>query len=178
MILAGPEILELINSGVIKGAAPEYINGSSLDVRIGDEALIENLNRSAIIDLSAKEQLDMERVKIPDAGMMIHPGEFFMVATQEVLDLPDDLSCEFKLRSSAGRAALNHALSGWADPGFYGTLTLEFQNVCQYHRLLVRPGMRLGQLVFHRHASAGEYSYRKRGRYNGQLAVTASMGVA
>ena len=61
---------------------------------------------------------------------------------------------------------------------FHGQLTLELKNILQHHRLALRPGMRIGQIVFLRHADAGERSYRLKGRYGGQTGVQPSKGVA
>lgn len=178
MLIAGSELLQLIQDGVID-ALSENVNAASIDVRLGNEIMVEASRRSVgIIDLDAKQQLALERIEIPESGVAIAPGEFFLAHTIERLCLPDDISCDFMLRSSVARAGLEHLHAGWGDAGFQGSLTLEFKNVTQYHRLGLRPGMRIGQLRFFRHADAGDYSYRVKGRYNNQVGVQPSKGVA
>ena len=71
-----------------------------------------------------------------------------------------------------GRMAFEHMDSGFVDPGFHGSLTLEFCNASQYHQIRIRPGDRVGQLVFCRgRAVSAEHSYRAKGNYNGAAGV-------
>ena len=73
------------------------------------------------------------------------PGQFCLAATAETFYLPDNIAAEFKLKSSLARAGLNHALAGFADPGWTGSvLTLELTNTLRWHSLRLRPGMKAG----------------------------------
>lgn len=172
MLIAGEELHELIDDGVID-ALHENVGASSIDVRIGDQIWRESLG-GGICHLAEKEPMSMT----PDSGrLVLDCGEFALAHTVETFNLPDDVSCEFKLRSSCARAGLNHALAGWADAGFHGAqLTLELKNQTQHHTLVIEPGMRIGQMIFYRHADAGTNSYRHRGRYNHQRGATQSKG--
>jgi len=64
------------------------------------------------------------------------------------------------------------------DPGWHNsTLTMELRNNLGYTRLLLTPGMRIGQLVFWRGDPVpGVASYRTRGRYNNQSGAQGSKG--
>lgn len=54
------------------------------------------------------------------------PGVFYLGATLEVINLPDDLLARVDGRSSWGRAGLRvHSTAGFIDPGFCGSITLE-----------------------------------------------------
>lgn len=174
-LIAGNELHDLIDAGVID-ALHENVNASSIDVRLGEWFNLEGVLGGGLVDLQDKESLAFDSVKAA-TKVLIQPGEFFLAHTMETFNLPDDVSAEFKLRSSIARNGLQHMLAGWADAGFHGAqLTLEFKNVTQYHTLVVRPGMRIGQMVFYRHAHAGDNSYAKRGRYNHQKGVQPSKG--
>lgn len=178
-LLAGPELIQLINDGVID-ALPENINASSIDVRLGRHIKVERtrgMGYGQEVDIAAKEDLSWTDVEIGDHGYVVKPGQFLLAHTVEVFSMPDDISAEFKLRSSVARVGLEHMNAGWVDSGFSGDLTLEFKNMTQAHGLVIRPGMRLGQITFHRHAPAGEYSYSVKGRYNSQRGATSSRGV-
>lgn len=178
MLITGPEFRTLIEGGVID-ALPENINGASLDIRLGSEIFIEDPDRGSTIDLEAKQAPVMTRIEIPEGGVIINPGEFFLGHTIEFFNLPDTISADFMLRSSVARAGLEHLHAGWADPGFHGAqLTLEFKNMCQYNRLRLHAGMRIGQLRFFRHGHAGEYSYRLKGKYNNQRGVQQTKGTS
>lgn len=181
MLITGPEFHDLIEQGVIN-ALPENINGASVDVRLGGEILVESTQAENPVDLEAKQAPAMTRFEITedsDIGLIIQPGEFFLGHTIEEFHLPDTISADFMLRSSVARAGLEHLHAGWADPGFHGAqLTLEFKNMCRYHRLRLRAGMRIGQLRFFRHGHAGTYSYRNKGKYNGQRGVQQTKGTS
>jgi len=64
------------------------------------------------------------------------------------------------------------------DPGWNNAqLTLELHNTLRYHGLLLKPGLRIGQMVFHRTRAVPErQTYAKRGRYNNQSGVVATLG--
>lgn len=176
-LLAGKQLHELIDAGVID-ALHENVNAASIDVRLGNEFCLESGRGENVVDLRDKESLQFFTFQT-DSRLDIEPGRFFLAHTMETFNLPDDISAEFKLRSSVARSGLQHMLAGWADAGFHGAqLTLEFKNVTQRHTLVIAPGMRIGQMVFYRHESAGLNSYALRGRYNGQRGVQASKGVA
>ena len=179
-LLAGPELIQLINDGVID-ALPENINASSIDVRLGKHIKVEctrGVGYGREVDLAAKEDLSWDDIELGEHGYVVRPGQFLLAHTVETFNLPDNISAEFKLRSSVARVGLEHMLAGWADAGFHGAqLTLEFKNVTQAHGLIIRPGMRIGQMVFYRHTPAGENSYLVKGRYNSQRGATSSRGV-
>jgi len=177
-LLGGDQLAAMVEQGVID-APEEHINAASIDVRLGREFLFESNARPGTVDLSTKAEPAFERVT---AGVgepvYVQPGEFFLGHLVEQLALPDDVSCLFLLRSSCARAGLEHSQAGFGDAGFHGQLTLALKNILQHHRLALRPGMRIGQIVFLRHADAGERSYRLKGRYGGQTGVQPSKGVA
>ncbi|MCL4125279.1 UNVERIFIED_CONTAM: hypothetical protein GTU68_056339 [Idotea baltica] len=89
--------------------------------------------------------------------------------------MPRDVVCDLKLKSSLGRLWLNHSLSGWIDCNFKGQVTLEFQNLGPYPRIL-RAGMRAAQLVFIAMESPPETAYGEKGtgHYQGQTGATPS----
>lgn len=179
-LMAGRQLHKLIDAGVID-ALHENVNAASIDVRLGQEFEFEShMGLSHNADLSAKDSLQFNAGTFAiGEPIAIVPGAFFLGHTMETFNLPDNISAEFKLRSSVARSGLQHMLAGWADAGFHGAqLTLEFKNVTQWHTLLVEPGMRIGQLIFFQHEPAGANSYAVKGRYNGQRGVQSSKGVA
>lgn len=177
-LLAGKELLELIEQGVID-ALPENVNAASIDVRLGTEIKVEDVEEfhggSTIVDLDAKEAPHMVDITLGEDGFRIRPGQFLLAHTVEQFNLPDNISALFVLRSSIARAGLEHMQAGWADAGFNGAqLTLEFKNMTEYHDLLIKPNMRVGQMIFWRHEDAGDLSYAKLGNYNGQQGATSA----
>ncbi|MEO9497603.1 MAG: dCTP deaminase [Vibrio splendidus] len=179
MILAFNELQELIQNGVID-ALPDNVNAASIDIRIGNEIMIEEFpiqHGTRVVDLSNKETPAFHKYHLPEEGITIAPGQFFLATSIETFNLPDHISCEFKLRSSIARAGLQHMLAGWCDAGWHSSqLTMEFHNSLSHHSLLIKPGMRVGQMVFFAHKSSKEGSYAIKGRYNNQQGVQESKG--
>jgi len=151
----------------------ECINPASLDVRLGREIMIEEAPApGTVIDYRKRQPLTMTTYSLPDDGIIIQPGQFFLAHTIEICNFPDDLAALFRIKSSMGRIGLEHMDAGFVDPGFHGSLTLEFKNMTQHHAIHLRPGDRIGQLVFLRGDEVeAERSYRTRGNYNGATGV-------
>ena len=63
-------------------------------------------------------------------------------------------------------------LAGWIDPGFHGSrLTLELKNETKYTDLPLYPGLKIGQIVFHKMNNVPQASYAVTGNYNNHLTV-------
>jgi dCTP deaminase len=66
-------------------------------------------------------------------------------------------------------------MAGYCDPGWSGSkLTLELQNARSMHPVAIWPGMRIGQIVFHRMSQTPAKDYSVTGQYNNDPTVTAS----
>jgi dCTP deaminase len=153
------------------------VNSASLDIHLGDSFLVEKLNPDCrFISLARKEQLDMRKESFAERSnkYYLHSGEFILAQSQEVFNLPNNISAEYKLKSSMARIGLEHLNAGWCDAGWNGSvLTLELKNMTRYHIIELEAGARIGQLVFFRHeAVPADKSYAARGRYNGHKEVS------
>lgn len=174
MYLNHDEILELCVNGEMENWDESCVNAASLDLRMGDTILVERGPEGSMraVDYSRRERLDMIEVKLERTGFLVHPGMFFLAHTVERCNFADNTAALFRIKSSMGRVGLEHMDAGWVDPGFHGALTLEFCNMTQRHTLLLRPGDRIGQLVFFRGNPVSEdKSYRTKGNYNGSDSV-------
>lgn len=195
-LLGGRSLEKLVKEGVIRGVPPAHINGASVDVRLGSEFYFESYHfkesysgdpevgplgviSPTVVDLSAKDEIEWTKIHAnPGERIYIQPGQFFLTHTEEMLDLPDDVSSLFLLRSSCARAGLEHSQAGFGDAGFTGQLTLEMKNITEHQTLVLQPGMRIGQILFFRHDHVGDRSYRLKGRYGGQNGVQVSKGAS
>ena len=173
------ELCALVRDGVITGLdSHDQINASSIDVRLGNEIIVEvgNENQSSIVDPVKRTNFGQRRMELGDAGYLLQPGEFVLAHTIEVFNLPDYISAEFRLKSSGARSGLNNLFACHCDPGWHdSTLTLELHNVLRLHQIKLTAGMRIGQMLFHRHAVhvPEDRSYAQRGRYNGDDSVSS-----
>lgn len=173
MILNHDELLLLIRDGVID-APPENVGASSIDVRLGYDFYVEKVQPGWGLVLDAENiQCPLVKTLASDRGISLTPGGFLLACTMEKFNMPDDLSAEFRLRSSMARIGINHPLAAWIDPGFSGSnLTLELSNSLRRHSIILKPGVRIGQVIFHRHETVHpSASYRARGNYNNVVGV-------
>lgn len=171
-ILASPRLHQLIDQGVIT-ALHENVNSASIDLRLGDTILVEDHLSAKVVDLAAKDSPDFIEIKLTEEGFIIPPGMCFLAHTVEFFNLPNTISAQFILRSSVGRCFLEHMQAGFADAGWHGAqLTMEFKNNLEGQSILIKPGMRIGQMVFFEHEDAGADSYSVKGNYNNQAGPT------
>ncbi len=184
MLLSDRDLLtEIDNQRVaIEPFDPEMIQPSSIDVRLDRWFRVFENHRYPHIDPSI-EQADLTRLVEPegDAPFILHPGEFVLGSTLEVVSLPDDIAGRLEGKSSLGRLGLlTHSTAGFIDPGFSGHVTLELSNVATLPIKLF-PGMKIGQLCLFRLSSPADHPYgsEKYGsRYQGQRGPTPSRSFA
>jgi len=90
---------------------------------------------------------------------VLHPGEFVLGSTLEVVSVPDDLAARLEGKSSLGRLGLlTHSTAGFVDPGFSGHITLELSNVANLP-ITLWPGMKIGQLCLFRLTTPARHPY-------------------
>ncbi len=157
---------------------PALIQPSSIDVRLDRLFRVFNNHRYTHID-PALQQDELTQLVEPDEGkpFVLHPGEFVLASTYEVVTLPDDLAGRLEGKSSLGRLGLlTHSTAGFIDPGFSGHVTLELSNVANLP-INLWPGMKIGQLCIFRLSSPAEHPYGAEiygSRYQGQRGPTPS----
>jgi dCTP deaminase len=167
---AGRVVLEPFDSAMIQP--------SSVDLRLDRLFRVFENHRYPHID-PAEDQPDLTRLVEPDDDepFILHPGEFVLGSTYEVITLPDDIAARLEGKSSLGRLGLlTHSTAGFIDPGFSGHVTLELSNVATLP-IKLWPGMKIGQLCFFRLSSPAEHPYgseRYCSRYQGQRGPTPS----
>ena len=161
---------------------PAMIQPSSVDVRLDRYFRVFENHRYPHID-PTEEQPDLtELVEVrADEAFILHPGEFVLASTYEVVTLPDDIAGRLEGKSSLGRLGLlTHSTAGFIDPGFSGHVTLELSNVATLP-IKLWPGMKIGQLCLFRLSSPAEHPYGSSvygSRYQGQRGPTPSRSFA
>ena len=140
---------------------PAMLQPSSIDVRLDRFFRVFENHRYPHID-PAVDQSELTREVEPegDEPFILHPGEFVLGSTYEVVTLPDDVAARVEGKSSLGRLGLlTHATAGFVDPGFSGHVTLELANVATLP-IKLYPGMKIGQFCFFRLSSPVRASLR------------------
>ena len=180
MLLSDRDILSEIDAQrvALDPIDAAMVQPSSVDVRLDRFFRVFENHRYPHID-PAQDQPDLTRLVEPEADepFILHPGEFVLGSTYEVVTLPDDVAARLEGKSSLGRLGLlTHSTAGFIDPGFSGHVTLELSNVATLP-IKLWPGMKIGQLCFFRLSSPSEHPYgsEKYGsRYQGQRGPTPS----
>ena len=143
----------------------DLLNPASLDLVLGNEIMIEVADQRELVRMSIAERT------AEDPYWML-PSEFCLAESVEQFNLPNNISAQFVLKSSRAREGYNHMLAGWCDPGWNGSkLTLELKNNLRHHKLPLYPGLKIGQMVFHRMSNIPARSYAVTGHYNNHKSV-------
>ncbi|MFC3892512.1 dCTP deaminase [Lentzea rhizosphaerae] len=180
MLLSDQDLRKEVESGrlVLDPFDVEMLQPSSIDVRLDRFFRVFNNTRYTHID-PAQQQDDLTSlVETPDGEpFVLHPGEFVLGSTYEMVTLPDDLAGRLEGKSSLGRLGLlTHSTAGFIDPGFSGHITLELSNVANLP-ITLHPGMKIGQLCLFKLSSPAEHPYGSKqagSRYQGQRGPTPS----
>ncbi len=182
MLLSDRDIRAELDQGrvVLEPFDEAMIQPSSVDVRIDKFFRVFENHRYPHIDpAEAQPELTREVEPLPGEPFILHPGEFVLASTYEVVTLPDDVAGRLEGKSSLGRLGLlTHSTAGFIDPGFSGHVTLELSNVATLP-IKLWPGMKIGQLCLFRLSSPAEHPYGSGAtgsRYQGQRGPTPSKG--
>lgn len=180
MLLSDRDIRSEITAGrvAVEPFEEAMIQPSSVDVRLDKFFRVFENHKYSVIDPSI-EQAELTREVVSEDGeaFILHPGEFVLASTYEIITLPDDIAGRLEGKSSLGRLGLlTHSTAGFIDPGFSGHITLELSNVANLPVKLF-PGMKIGQLCLIKLSSPAEHPYgstKYGSRYQGQRGPTAS----
>jgi len=180
MLLSDRDIIAAVESGqlVVDPWDAELLQPSSVDVRLDRYFRVFNNTQYTHIDPGLQQDKLTSLIEPKgDDPFVLHPGEFVLGSTLEVVTLPDDLAGRLEGKSSLGRLGLlTHSTAGFIDPGFTGHLTLELSNVANLP-IMLWPGMKIGQLCLFRLSSAARNPYGSAAagsRYQGQRGPTPS----
>ncbi|MCR4328736.1 MAG: dCTP deaminase [Patescibacteria group bacterium] len=133
MILSDRDIKKNLESGriTVDPLFPDSIQPASVDLHLGPDFLFFITDEHVCIDL--KEPIDymMKSVTIDETKQFIlHPGQFALGMTYEVVGVANDMVGRLEGKSSLGRVGLIiHATAGYIDPGNKLKITLELHNI-------------------------------------------------
>jgi dCTP deaminase len=180
VLLSDRDLLGVLESGSLRldPFEPTLVQPSSVDVRLDRVFGIFNNHLYTHIDPAVRQDDLTSLVEVADGDpFVLHPGEFVLASTLEVISLGHDLAARIEGKSSLGRLGLlTHSTAGFIDPGFSGHVTLELSNVATLP-IRLWPGMKIGQLCIFRLSSPAEHPYGSAiygSRYQGQRGPTAS----
>jgi len=163
---------------------PENINGSSIDVTLGewffrtdlktgssiynpyDEHAVFRYFGEALQAMPHKQWCDIHGLKMlsnipPDHPIIVlAPGERILAHTHEFIGIKAPGTTSMQARSSTGRNGIAVCFdAGWGDPGYVNRWTMEIYNLNTKHSVVLPIGERIAQLVFfHTGEVESEYS--------------------
>ena len=180
MIFSDRTIRDALESGriVVDPLEPDYIQPSSIDLRVDRYFRVFENHRYPYIDPKRDQpDLTIEVEAEGDEPFVLHPGEFVLGSTLELVKLADDVVARLEGKSSLGRLGLLiHSTAGFVDPGFAGHLTLELSNVANLP-IAIYPGMKIGQISFYALSTPADSPYGSDAagsKYQGQRGPTPS----
>lgn len=180
-VLADYEIRGLGEDGRIDPYNPDHVQPASYDITLGDNFRVFLPHRTEVVDLSDQSTWEhlSEHKRVPAGkSFTLQPGMFALGRSLERFHVHDNMAVRLEGKSSLARLALAiHVTGGFIDPGFDGTITLEFVNLLPVP-IRMWPGQKIGQVCFMRMTGPAQFPYAthpdRQNRYQGQVAATAS----
>lgn len=174
------EIIEAIGNGHIVQypAAPELINASSVDVRLGynfyrtdistkksgfynpyDEEDVKRYFGEPLEAMPLREhgyilrKLGLKAINNLDPDhpvIILRPGERILGHTHEFIGIRSPGTSSMQAKSTTGRNGITVCKdAGWGDPGYINRWTMEIENSNEREHVPLPVGMAIAQLVFY-----------------------------
>jgi dCTP deaminase len=180
MQLSDIDIKQALQAGdiSIENYDENRLQPASYDVLLGSEFLVFDNHKIACIDPKNPVADIMRRVTIAeDDFFIIHPGEFVLGATWEMVGVNAKYACQIMGKSSLARLGLIiHTTAGFIDPGNNLRITLEFVNTNTVP-IKLYPKMKIAQVAFYELKTPCEKPYGSAGlnsKYLNAVGVQAS----
>jgi len=142
------------------------IGASTIDLRLG-RIIRKYKQQISEIDLDHKDETEI--IEIPlDKDIIIHPGEFFMCLTVEVISLPANMAGIISPRSSIARMGLSVVDQIFIHPGYVGAIALQLTNKTD-RPIKIRPLLAICQIMLLKSASYAEKGYD--GRFSNETKI-------
>ena len=186
-MLSGKEIIRQVELGniVIENFDKTKVNPNSYNLHLGKEFCryqFQKAMRASFVDPNTKQMMHqdlpyldprdkqiVERLEIPDEGMVLMPNTLYLMTTEEYTETHGFVPC-IDGRSSVGRLGLQvHVTAGFGDNGFKGCWTLEVSSILP---VLVYPGMPICQIYYYEITGDPVLTYE--GKYQNQKSVQES----
>lgn len=167
----------------------EQLQPNSVDLTLGDTYKIIKPNSyepdvgrlgNHLYAKGIKEFIDVHKEIQYDEGtfkdsIIIEPGKFMLLASREILNIPNGVLSFVQGRSSIARIGIQTEQAGLIDAGFRGTITFEVFNESEYPVILYK-GMRVAQVYFFKAQYANQvYGAKNKGsKYYSQIEATGS----
>ena len=151
MMLSDCTIKKFLKTGdiIIKPFTKSQLQAASYDVCLNNEFLVLDNTKGTVIDPKSDVSLITRKITASaEKPFVLHPNEFALCSTQEIIGVNEKYVCILNGKSSLGRIGLLvHATAGFIDPGNELRITLELFNVATLP-IILYPGMKIAQVSF------------------------------
>src|SRR3989339_924962 len=173
-MILGPELLlKLVKEKkLVEGLGERDLKtpeGAGFDMRLGE---VYKISGDAFLGITERETPTIELVTKYEEGkkntITIKPGDYFLVTTIEKVNLPLDITVNFKPRTTTFRSGLN-LRTGNGAPGYCGKLTFGLKNEGQVE-VVIEMGARFVHAQFE-WVDGGGNQYK--GQWQGERVTTS-----
>ncbi len=168
MYLSDRDIKKAVDKGdiVIQGFDIERLQPASYDILLGNKFLVSNTESTMAIDPVQKIFPETKELIIPDTGLFVlHPGISILGTSVDYFGSNKYL-IHLSGKSSLARLGLIiHNTAGIINPGHFLNITFELCNL-NHIPIILRPQMRIGQILFSELSSVPSKDYKTTGRYH------------
>ncbi|MDP3962534.1 MAG: dCTP deaminase [bacterium] len=170
MYLSDTDIRKAVKKGeiVIKPFDEARLQPASYDVLLGNKFMTHNTQSTVAIDPVRKIFPEVKEIIVPDdSTFILHPGVSILGTSVDFFG-SDKFLIHLSGKSSLARIGLIvHNTAGLINPGHFLNITFELCNLNSLP-IILRPNMRIGQILFSELSSAPEKDYKTTGRYHGR----------
>lgn len=168
MILSDKDIKKEVKSGniEIRNFDEDRLNPASYDILLGNKFIMTSGHDTIYIDPVKEVFAKHEEIVIKDdEPYILHPGVSILGTSWDFFG-SDKYLIQLSGKSSLARIGLLvHNTAGLINPGHHLNITLELCNLNKVP-IVLRPKMRIGQLIFSEMSSAPLKDYKEVGRYH------------
>ncbi len=170
MYLSDVDIKKALKKGdiVITPFEEARLQPASYDLLLGNKFIVHDTQTTAAIDPVMKIFPQNREIIVPDGGhFILHPGVSILGTSVDHFG-SDKYLIQLSGKSSLARIGLIvHNTAGLINPGHYLNITFELCNL-NHLPIILRPNMRIGQILFAQMSSLPQKDYRTTGRYQGR----------
>jgi dCTP deaminase len=170
MYLSDVDIKKGVKNGdiVIKDFDEARLQPASYDILLSNKFIVWNAEQSVAIDPVRKIYPETKEIVIPDDGhFVLHPGISILGTSVDYFG-SDKYLIQLSGKSSLARIGLIvHNTAGLINPGHFLNITFELCNL-NHIPIILRPNMRIGQIIFSELTNPPVKDYKTTGRYQGR----------
>ncbi len=170
MYLSDRDIKIALQNGeiIINDFDEQRLQPASYDILLGNKFIINHTDSIAAIDPVNKIYPQTREVIVPaDGSFVLHPGISILGTSVDYFG-SDTFLVHLSGKSSLARIGLIiHNTAGIINPGHFLNITFELCNL-NHIPIILRPNMRIGQILFSQLSSPPKKDYKTTGRYHGR----------